>query len=188
MILSILFNYFCGRDIQANGEDAGKAKLSLAFAVTVNILILGFFKYYGFILDTVNSLLPSDILTGSFPFRLVSHFIHSRRYPILWIFTGRRQSRRKISYILRYISACSHSSSRVRSSAMWILKLSSGTERSLSDGWGRGRCFLSSALLRRWSSPTQQALCLTRYPVYLPAVCLCSRHGLEFFLMRSRFI
>ena len=42
MILSILFNYFCGRDIQANGEDAGKAKLSLAFAVTVNILILGF--------------------------------------------------------------------------------------------------------------------------------------------------
>ena len=43
MILSILFNYFCGRDIRANAEDERKAKLSLAFAVAVNVLILGFF-------------------------------------------------------------------------------------------------------------------------------------------------
>ena len=61
MILSILFNYFCGRDIKANEEDQRKAKRSLAFAVAVNVLILGFFKYYGFILNTLNSVLPTDI-------------------------------------------------------------------------------------------------------------------------------
>lgn len=31
------------------------------FALTANILILGFFKYYGFLLDTVNSFLTTDI-------------------------------------------------------------------------------------------------------------------------------
>ena len=61
MILSIVLNYFCGRDIEANADNPKKAKLSLVFALTANILILGFFKYYGFLLDTVNSFLTTDI-------------------------------------------------------------------------------------------------------------------------------
>ena len=59
MILSIVLNYFCGRDIEANADNPKKAKLSLVFALTANILILGFFKYYGFLLDTVNSFLTT---------------------------------------------------------------------------------------------------------------------------------
>lgn len=42
MILSILFNYFCGRDIHSYAEDPQRAKLSVAFAVVMNLLILGF--------------------------------------------------------------------------------------------------------------------------------------------------
>ena len=61
MILSIVLNYFCGRDIEANADNPKKAKLSLVFALTANILILGFFKYYGFLLDTVNFFLTTDI-------------------------------------------------------------------------------------------------------------------------------
>ena len=61
MILSILFNYFCGRDIRSHEDDPRKAKLSVMFAVAVNILILGFFKYYGFLLDMLNAVLPADI-------------------------------------------------------------------------------------------------------------------------------
>ena len=57
----VLMNYFCGRDIEANADNPKKAKLSLVFALTANILILGFFKYYGFLLDTVNSFLTTDI-------------------------------------------------------------------------------------------------------------------------------
>ena len=45
MILSILLNYFCGRDIKANEDDPGKAKFNMIFAVAANLLILGFFKY-----------------------------------------------------------------------------------------------------------------------------------------------
>lgn len=48
MVLSILFNYVSGIDIERNLENPFKAKRSLAIAVTGNLLILGFFKYYGF--------------------------------------------------------------------------------------------------------------------------------------------
>ena len=52
MILSICLNYFCGREIQAREDDPRRAKRSIIFAVVINILILGFFKYYGFVLNT----------------------------------------------------------------------------------------------------------------------------------------
>lgn len=61
MILSILLNYFCGLDIGSKAEDPVRAKRSVIFAVVVNILILGFFKYYGFLLDMLNSILPGEI-------------------------------------------------------------------------------------------------------------------------------
>ena len=46
MVLSILFNYVSGIDIERNLENPFKAKQSLVIAVAVNLLILGFFKYY----------------------------------------------------------------------------------------------------------------------------------------------
>ena len=48
MILSILLNYFCGMDIENKSENEAKAKRSLVFAITVNIVLLVFFKYFGF--------------------------------------------------------------------------------------------------------------------------------------------
>ena len=61
MILSIVFNYFCGRDIKAKEEDPRGAKFAVIFAIAGNLLILGFFKYYGFLIETINSILPTDI-------------------------------------------------------------------------------------------------------------------------------
>lgn len=105
MILSILFNYFCGCDIQANGEDAGKAKLSLAFAVTVNILILGFFKYYGFLLDTVNSLLPSDIPYRELPLPVgISFYTFQAISYLVDIYRKKAEPQKNILYFALYIS------------------------------------------------------------------------------------
>lgn len=42
MVLSILFNYVSGIDIERNLENPFKAKQSLVIAVAVNLLILGF--------------------------------------------------------------------------------------------------------------------------------------------------
>ena len=54
MLLSILFNYFSGLDIARNLQDKRAAKRSLVFNLIINLAVLGFFKYEGFVLDTLN--------------------------------------------------------------------------------------------------------------------------------------
>ena len=61
MIFSILFNYICGLDIARNLGDQAAARRSLIFTMAVNICILGFFKYEGFVLDSLSAVLPVDI-------------------------------------------------------------------------------------------------------------------------------
>lgn len=61
MIFSILFNYVCGLDIARNLGSKKQAKKSLVFAVVVNLFILGFFKYEGFLLESINAVLPVNI-------------------------------------------------------------------------------------------------------------------------------
>ena len=58
MLLSILFNYVMGLDIaQRNAAHRPKkAKASLIFTVVVNLFLLGFFKYAGFLIGTINDL------------------------------------------------------------------------------------------------------------------------------------
>ena len=57
LILSILFNYFTGLQM---GKQKG-LKFTLWSAVIVNLLLLGFFKYWGFVLNNVNALLGTSI-------------------------------------------------------------------------------------------------------------------------------
>lgn len=61
MLLSILFNYFSGIDIARNQGRPGAKRRSLIFTVAVNLLILGFFKYYGFVVENLNAVLPFHI-------------------------------------------------------------------------------------------------------------------------------
>ncbi len=63
MLFSIIFNYFGGLQIDAlkQSGDTKKLKFSFFFTVIVNLAILGFFKYYGFVLDSINSILPFNI-------------------------------------------------------------------------------------------------------------------------------
>lgn len=67
MILSIMLNYFCGQDIYEKRDNARAMKMSLMFGVVMNLLILGFFKYYGLLMDTINAILPIDI-----PYRVLA--------------------------------------------------------------------------------------------------------------------
>lgn len=61
MLLSITFNYFMGRDIDFNRDNSKKKKNSLILAVVVNIFILGFFKYYIFFVQTINSIFSINL-------------------------------------------------------------------------------------------------------------------------------
>jgi len=63
MVLLILFNYFSGLQIAAQKEEENEkmAKFALVSAVVVNLLLLGFFKYWGFLLENVNALLGTSL-------------------------------------------------------------------------------------------------------------------------------
>lgn len=88
MLLSILFNYFSGLDIARNLQDKRAAKRSLVFNLIINLAVLGFFKYEGFVLDTLNGILPVHISYHALPlpigisfytFQILSYIIDAYR-------------------------------------------------------------------------------------------------------------
>lgn len=64
LVLSVCLNYFCGREMEARSGDSRRRKFSAIFAVAVNVLVLFFFKYYAFLLNTVQ-----DIFSVEIPYR-----------------------------------------------------------------------------------------------------------------------
>ena len=69
MMFSIVFNYLAG--IQLGGlarlRERRRRKRVFVFTVAVNIVILSFFKYYGFALTNLNALLGTDIPIKELP-------------------------------------------------------------------------------------------------------------------------
>ena len=61
MVLIILFNYFSGMQIAAQKAAGRTGSFALVTAVIANLALLGFFKYWGFVLENVNALLRTSI-------------------------------------------------------------------------------------------------------------------------------
>ena len=61
LFLSTVFNYFCGRDLEEKKEDPMRKKRSLVFGIVINLLILGFFKYYVFLMESINALVSAEL-------------------------------------------------------------------------------------------------------------------------------
>lgn len=63
MVFSIIFNYLSGIEIEQHRKRHEEKKLKICFWSTVaaNLAILGFFKYYGFLIVNLNKILPVDI-------------------------------------------------------------------------------------------------------------------------------
>ena len=66
MLVILAFNYFSGLLIAEKKEeenDPRGAKYALISAVVVNLLLLGFFKYWGFLLENVNAVFKTHLAT-----------------------------------------------------------------------------------------------------------------------------
>ena len=65
MLMLIVFNYFSGLLIAARKEeqDQKAAKNTLIVTVVLDLLLLGFFKYWGFVLENVNAILRTNFST-----------------------------------------------------------------------------------------------------------------------------
>ncbi|MDD3401955.1 MAG: MBOAT family protein [Hespellia sp.] len=70
LLISIGFNYICGWDIASHADDPKKSRRSLAVAVIFNVLLAGFFKYYKWVLGTLNVLFSVEIAYRELPIPL----------------------------------------------------------------------------------------------------------------------
>ena len=107
LILSIGFNYFTGLQLAAlKGSGQGiKAKFVLISAVCVNLLLLGFFKYWGFLLENVNALLGTSIPVRQLSMPLgVSFFTFSILSFLFDIYRDKAPAPRNILDFALYVS------------------------------------------------------------------------------------
>ena len=104
MILSVLINYCFGLLIGR----FGKKKLLLASCVALNLLILGYFKYYNFAAETINSLLGggSEIVPAvqvALPIGISFYTFQALSY-VVDVYRGENRAQKNIINMMLYIS------------------------------------------------------------------------------------
>lgn len=105
MLLSIVLNYICGLDIEEKQDDPRRKKMALIFAVVVNLLLLGFFKYYGFLMDSLNAVLPVNIPYRDLPLPIgISFYTFQAMSYIIDVYRGEAKTQKNILYFALYIS------------------------------------------------------------------------------------
>ena len=100
MLLSILFNFYVGKDLQRK-----RSKGTLIFGVVVNLLILGYFKYAGFLVDSVNQLtgLEINIRAVALPVGISFYTFQAMSY-IIDVYRGGSKAQDKLLPFAVYIT------------------------------------------------------------------------------------
>lgn len=105
MILSILFNYVSGLDIARNLEDKQSARRSLIFNIVVNVALLGFFKYEGFLIDSLNGILPFKISYQALPLPIgISFYTFQILSYIIDVYRGNVKVQKNILHFALYVT------------------------------------------------------------------------------------
>lgn len=100
MMISILFNYYAGRDIELKQN-----RSSLAFAIIVNILILGYFKYSGFLVDTINQITGLGIPERKLALPIgISFYTFQAMSYLIDVYRGDSRAQKKILPFAVYIT------------------------------------------------------------------------------------
>lgn len=99
LILSILWNYFTAFELEAQDDEKAK-KVLLIVSVVVNLFILGFYKYTGFLMDTlhIQSNLKIALPVG------LSFFTFSELSYIFDVYNGKSKPQKNIILFTLYVS------------------------------------------------------------------------------------
>ncbi len=105
MLFSIGFNFMMGIDIDSHRDDKRYQKLNLVFTIIVDLFILGFFKYYGFLLDTLNSLFHVNISYNKLALPIgISFYTFQTLSYIIDVYWGRVKAQKNIINFGLYVS------------------------------------------------------------------------------------
>ncbi|MCI9271133.1 MAG: MBOAT family protein [Dorea sp.] len=107
MIFSIVYNYIAGIEIDYHREEGrdGRAKFVFLMSVVVNLLILGFFKYYGFVIDNLNHILPIEIPNRALALPIgISFYTFQTLSYVIDVYWGNVKVQKNLIYFGTYIS------------------------------------------------------------------------------------
>jgi len=105
MIASILMNYGYGRWIERAERNEKNKVIVLSFAIVANIGLLGFFKYANFIVDSVNSVLNTNLELQPIPLPIGISFytFHALSY-LIDVFRKKEAAQRNLFKVSLYIT------------------------------------------------------------------------------------
>ncbi|MCM1364471.1 MAG: MBOAT family protein [Faecalibacterium sp.] len=105
MLISIFFNYNIGLDMDNNEWKPKKKKAILVFAVIFNLLVLGFFKYYGFVVDNINNIFDANITHTNLALPVgISFYTFQALSYVIDVYRGDVQPQRKLLPFALYIT------------------------------------------------------------------------------------
>jgi alginate O-acetyltransferase complex protein AlgI len=101
LIASILFNYWAGERILRAKNDGAAARRILISAVSVNLLVLGYFKYADFLAGTVNALFDLRLHLPGVKLPIgISFFTFTQIAYLVDVYVGKVRERQPIHYAL----------------------------------------------------------------------------------------
>ena len=101
MVISIMFNYLIGKDIEVSNHK----KATLVFGVVINLLILGYFKYSGMLVDTINSITGLSLRNRELPLPIgISFYTFQAMSYIIDVYRGSSKAQKKILPFAVYIT------------------------------------------------------------------------------------
>jgi alginate O-acetyltransferase complex protein AlgI len=107
MIISIFFNYIIGKDIafsKDNGNN-GRVKFLFVCAVIFNLAVLGFFKYFGFVIDNINLLFHMNIRIPNLPLPIgISFYTFQIMSYVIDLYRGKIKVQKSLLSFALYIS------------------------------------------------------------------------------------
>lgn len=107
MLCSIAMNYFAGLELghHLQAGNAARAKAVLSVSVIANLLLLGFFKYYGFLLDNINALLGTKISVRVLPVPIgLSFYTFSLLSYLFDVYRGKAQMQKNLLSFSLYVT------------------------------------------------------------------------------------
>lgn len=107
LLFSVVFNYLSGLELEAylSQERHGRAKGVMLAAVAVNLLALGFFKYYGFLVENINALLHTSIRYTELPLPIgISFYTFTVLSYIFDVYRGKAKAQKNFLSFSLYVT------------------------------------------------------------------------------------
>ena len=186
MLFSSVFNYYMGTELERLYYDDKKQKLNLVFAIIINLGILVFFKYYGFLLDTFGGITGIHISHPELSLPIGLSFYTFRNLSYLFdIYIS------KITAQQNFLTFATYSTMFPYTAAGPIIRYADIQEqlerRSVNiSRFGAGTELFIKGLAKKYSWLIIYLLYMQESAVILK--CPCLPHGLEFWLSLCKYI